>query len=227
MPEGCTRIVRAAAVVDACVRSTAPVCASSCSTARGAALPGREMGKKRRQEKTNAGTLKAAPAKAAPAEDAAALASAPADADAVDQRVDYTDQHGTHWVADAGALQPVEQAAAELCLRERLADSRSLRRRQLGRVRRAQGLRGWPVGERAAEPEAQEGAEGARPGEAPEEVPHPAHAVSRSRPLSLHRSAQLQPAPRGRSAACGRGCSTNHGRAEGSAPALLPLRCQC
>ena len=75
------------------------------------------MGKKRRQEKTNAGTLKAAPAKAAPAEDAAALAaaSAPADADAVDQRVDYTDQHGTHWVADAGALQPVEQAAAELC----------------------------------------------------------------------------------------------------------------
>ena len=75
------------------------------------------MGKKRRQEKTNAGTLKAAPAKA-PAEDAAALAaaSAPADADAVDQRVDYTDQHGTHWVADAGALQPIEQAAAELCL---------------------------------------------------------------------------------------------------------------
>ena len=74
------------------------------------------MGKRRRQEK--AGTaLKAAPAKAAPAEDAAALAaSAPADADAVDQRVDYTDQHGTHWVADAGALQPIEQAAAELCL---------------------------------------------------------------------------------------------------------------
>ena len=74
------------------------------------------MGKKRRQEKTTAAT-KAAPAKAAPAEDAAALAaSAPADADAVDQRVDYTDQHGTHWVADAGALQPIEQAAAELCL---------------------------------------------------------------------------------------------------------------
>ena len=64
------------------------------------------MGKKRRQEKTNAGTLKAAPVKAASAEDVAALAaaSAPADADAVDQRVDYTDQHGTHWVADAGAL---------------------------------------------------------------------------------------------------------------------------
>ena len=83
---------------------------------RSGALPGREMGKKRRQEKTNAGTLKAAPVKAASAEDVAALAaaSAPADADAVDQRVDYTDQHGTHWVADAGALQPIEQAAAEL-----------------------------------------------------------------------------------------------------------------
>ena len=84
------------------------------------------MGKKRRQEKTNAGTLKAAPAKAAPAEDAAALAaSAPADADAVDQRVDYTDQHGTHWVADAGALQPVEQtAASSACVSDRQTHGR-------------------------------------------------------------------------------------------------------